>query len=64
MSSKLGRHCGRNQPVALDAGRWEQVPDRLGTDPARRVASARRRPGGLTSEDVRAMREQLAGWLA
>jgi RNA polymerase sigma-70 factor, ECF subfamily len=33
VSSKLGRHYWRNPPVALDAGQWERLPDRLGLDP-------------------------------
>ena len=35
VSSKLGRHYWRNPPVALDAGQWEQLPDRFGIEPAR-----------------------------
>ena len=40
MSSKLGRHYWRNPPVALDAGQWERLPDRLGIDPARHAEAA------------------------
>jgi RNA polymerase sigma-70 factor, ECF subfamily len=42
---KLGRHYWRNPPVALDAGQWERLPDRLGIDPARYAESA-----GIVSE--------------
>ena len=41
VSSKLGRHYWRNPPVALDAGQWERLPDRLGLDPERHAESAR-----------------------
>jgi len=37
VSGKLGRHYWRNPPVTLDAGQWEQLPDRFGVDPARHV---------------------------
>jgi RNA polymerase sigma-70 factor (ECF subfamily) len=37
VSSKLGRHYWRNPPVALDAGQWERLPDRLGLAEVRRV---------------------------
>ena len=40
VSSKLGRHYWRNPPVALDAGQWERLPDRIGIDPARHAESA------------------------
>jgi RNA polymerase sigma-70 factor (ECF subfamily) len=40
VSSKLGRHYWRNPPVALDAGQWERLPDRLGIDPARQAEAA------------------------
>ena len=40
VSSKLGRHYWRNPPVALDAGQWERLPDRLGIDPERQAESA------------------------
>jgi RNA polymerase sigma-70 factor (ECF subfamily) len=40
VSAKLGRHYWRNPPVALDAGQWERLPDRLGIDPARHAESA------------------------
>jgi RNA polymerase sigma-70 factor (ECF subfamily) len=40
VSSKLGRHYWRNPPVALDAGQWERLPDRLGIDPAGHAESA------------------------
>ena len=40
VSSKLGRHYWRNPPVALDAGQWELLPDRLGIDPQQHAESA------------------------
>jgi RNA polymerase sigma-70 factor (ECF subfamily) len=40
VSSKLGRHYWRNPTVALDAGQWERLPDRLGIDPAQHAESA------------------------
>jgi RNA polymerase sigma-70 factor (ECF subfamily) len=40
VSSKLGRHCWRNPPVALDAGQWELLPHRPGIDPARQAEAA------------------------
>ena len=40
VSSKLGRHYWRNPPVALDAGQWERLPDRLGIDPQQHAESA------------------------
>ena len=40
MSGKLGRHYRRDPPVALDAGQWERLPDRLGIDPAQHAESA------------------------
>jgi RNA polymerase sigma-70 factor, ECF subfamily len=40
VSSKLGRHYWRNPPVALDAGQWERLPDRLGIDPHQHAESA------------------------
>jgi RNA polymerase sigma-70 factor, ECF subfamily len=40
VSSKLGRHYWRSPPVALDAGQWEWLPDRVGIDPARHAESA------------------------
>jgi RNA polymerase sigma-70 factor (ECF subfamily) len=50
VSSKLGRHYWRNPPVALDAGQWERLPDRLGIDPARHAESAgSRRCGGSST---------------
>ncbi|MBP0458287.1 RNA polymerase sigma factor [Streptomyces montanisoli] len=35
VSTKLGRHFWRTEGVPLDAGGWEQLPDRLGMDPQR-----------------------------
>jgi RNA polymerase sigma-70 factor (ECF subfamily) len=40
VSSKLGRHYWRNPTVALDAGQWELLPDRLGIDPQQNAESA------------------------
>jgi RNA polymerase sigma-70 factor, ECF subfamily len=40
VSSKLGRHFWRHPVVALDAGQWERLPDRLGLDPERQVTAA------------------------
>jgi RNA polymerase sigma-70 factor (ECF subfamily) len=34
VSNKLGRHFGRDTGVRLDAEEWDQLPDRLGVDPA------------------------------
>ena len=61
VSSKLGRHYWRNPPVALDAGQWERLPDRLGIDPARHAEAA-----GILAEvrrvvDERADRAPAAG---
>jgi RNA polymerase sigma-70 factor (ECF subfamily) len=39
VSSKLGRHYWRNPTVALDAGQWERLPDRLGIDPQQHAES-------------------------
>lgn len=54
VSTKLGRHYWRNPPVALDAGQWERLPDRLGIDPARHADSA-----GLLAEVRRVVAEEL-----
>jgi RNA polymerase sigma-70 factor (ECF subfamily) len=54
VSSKLGRHYWRNPPVALDAGQWERLPDRLGLDPERQVAAA-----GILAEVRRVVDEEL-----
>jgi RNA polymerase sigma-70 factor (ECF subfamily) len=54
VSSKLGRHFWRNPPVALDAGQWERLPDRLGIDPERRAESA-----GMLAEVRRVVDEEL-----
>jgi RNA polymerase sigma-70 factor (ECF subfamily) len=40
VSGKLGRHYWRNPPVALDAGQWDRLPDRLGIDPQQQAESA------------------------
>ena len=52
--AKLGRHYWRNPPVALDAGQWERLPDRLGIDPARHAESA-----GILAEVRRVVDEEL-----
>jgi RNA polymerase sigma-70 factor (ECF subfamily) len=54
VSSKLGRHYWRNPPVALDAGQWERLPDRLGIDPERQAESA-----GILAEVRRVVDEEL-----
>jgi RNA polymerase sigma-70 factor (ECF subfamily) len=54
VSVKLGRHFWRNPPVALDAGQWERLPDRLGIDPAGHAESA-----GLLAEVRRVVEEEL-----
>ena len=54
VSSKLGRHYWRNPPVALDAGQWERLPDRLGIDPARHAEAA-----GILAEVRRVVDEEL-----
>ena len=51
---KLGRHYWRNPPVALDAGQWERLPDRLGIDPARYAESA-----GIVAEVRRVVDDDL-----
>jgi len=56
VSSKLGRHYWRNPPVALDAGQWERLPDRLGIDPAWQAESA-----GLLAEVRRVVDDELTG---
>jgi RNA polymerase sigma-70 factor (ECF subfamily) len=35
VSAKVGRHFWRQPHVPMDTGDWEQLPDRLGLDPAR-----------------------------
>lgn len=54
LSSKLGRHYWRNPPVALDAGQWERLPDRLGIDPVRPAESA-----GILAEVRRVLDDEL-----
>jgi RNA polymerase sigma-70 factor, ECF subfamily len=54
VSGKLGRHYWRNPPVALDAGQWERLPDRLGIDPERHAESA-----GVLAEVRRVVDEEL-----
>jgi RNA polymerase sigma-70 factor (ECF subfamily) len=54
VSSKLGRHYWRNPPVALDAGQWERLPDRLGIDPQQHVESA-----GILAEVRRVVDDEL-----
>jgi RNA polymerase sigma-70 factor, ECF subfamily len=54
ISSKLGRHYWRNPPVALDAGQWERLPDRLGIDPQLHAESA-----GILGEARRVVEDEL-----
>ncbi len=54
VSAKLGRHYWRNPPVALDAGQWERLPDRLGIDPAGHAESA-----GILAEVRRVVDDEL-----
>lgn len=54
VSSKLGRHYWRNPTVALDAGHWERLPDRLGIDPAQHAESA-----GLLAQVRRVVEDDL-----
>jgi len=54
VSSKLGRHYWRNPPVALDAGQWELLPDRLGIDPQRHAELA-----GVLAEVRRVVEQEL-----
>jgi RNA polymerase sigma-70 factor, ECF subfamily len=54
VSSKLGRHFWRNPPVALDAGQWERLPDRLGIDPERHAEAA-----GILAEVRRVVDDEL-----
>jgi RNA polymerase sigma-70 factor, ECF subfamily len=54
VSSKLGRHYWRDPPVALDAGQWERLPDRLGIDPARHAETA-----GILAEVRRVIDDEL-----
>ncbi|HTU72858.1 MAG TPA: sigma-70 family RNA polymerase sigma factor [Trebonia sp.] len=54
VSSKLGRHYWRDPPVALDAGQWERLPDRLGIDPEQQAESA-----GILAEVRRVVEDDL-----
>jgi RNA polymerase sigma-70 factor (ECF subfamily) len=54
VSSKLGRHYWRNPPVALDAGQWELLPDRLGVDPQQHAEAA-----GILAEVRRVVEDEL-----
>jgi RNA polymerase sigma-70 factor (ECF subfamily) len=54
VSSKLGRHYWRNPPVALDAGQWELLPDRLGIDPHQHAEAA-----GILAEVRRVVEDDL-----
>jgi RNA polymerase sigma-70 factor (ECF subfamily) len=54
VSSKLGRHYWRHPPVALDAGQWELLPDRLGIDPVRHAEAA-----GIIAEVRRVVDEEM-----
>ena len=40
VSAKLGRHFWQKPDVALDAARWERLPDRFGVGPAQLAESA------------------------
>jgi len=33
VSTKIGRHCWRNRPEALDADAWDRIPDSLSASP-------------------------------
>jgi RNA polymerase sigma-70 factor (ECF subfamily) len=57
VSSKVGRHYWRNPPVALDAGQWERLPDRLGIDPAQHAESA-----ALLAEVRRVVNDELTAY--
>ena len=54
VSSKIGRHYWRNPPVALDAGQWELLPDRLGIDPEGYAEAA-----GILAEIRRVVEDEL-----
>ncbi len=54
VSVKLGRHYWRHPAVALDAGQWERLPDRLGLDPAAQAEAA-----GILAEVRRAVDDEL-----
>lgn len=54
VSAKLGRHYWRSPPVALDAGQWERLPDRLGLDPERHAEAA-----AILAEVRRVVEEEL-----
>jgi RNA polymerase sigma-70 factor, ECF subfamily len=54
VSAKLGRHYWRHPPVALDAGQWERLPDRLGLDPAAHAEAA-----GILAEVRRVVDDEL-----
>jgi RNA polymerase sigma-70 factor (ECF subfamily) len=54
VSGKLGRHYWRNPLVALDAGQWERLPDRLGIDPHQHAEAA-----GILAEIRRVVEDEL-----
>jgi RNA polymerase sigma-70 factor, ECF subfamily len=54
VSAKLGRHYWRNPPVMLDAGQWENLPDRLGIDPQQQAEAA-----AILAEVRRVVRDEL-----
>jgi RNA polymerase sigma-70 factor (ECF subfamily) len=54
VSAKLGRHYWKHAPAALDAGQWEQLPDRFGIDPARHAEAV-----GALDEVRRVVEEEL-----
>jgi RNA polymerase sigma-70 factor (ECF subfamily) len=54
VSAKLGRHYWRNPPVTLDAGQWENLPDRLGINPQEHAEAA-----GILAEVRRVVQDEL-----
>lgn len=54
VSSKLGRHYWRSQPVALDDSQWERLPDRIGVDPQGHAEAA-----GILAEVRRVVEDEL-----
>ena len=54
METVLAASSCRYPPVALDAGQWERLPDRLGIDPQQHAESA-----GILAEVRRVVDEEL-----
>src|SRR5271168_373931 len=54
VSAKLGRHYWRNPAVVLDAGQWENLPDRLGINPQQHAEAA-----GILAEVRRVIQDEL-----